>query len=471
VIEDAHSAQEKALNINLDAVRIGTFAEIGAGQEVARWFFHVGKASATVAKSISAYDMAVSDGIYGAADHYVSRARLQAMLDHEYGQLTAQLNPARGQKNAFFVFADTVATHGSARSSGGHGWLGIRFQDRPGAEPSEVILHIEMQDAFAASQQEAVGLVGVNLIYGAFTWHHDPAALIRSLMDGLDRRRVEIDMIKFTGPIFAGVDNRLMSLLLVEMGHTDAAMFTAGGEVVQPSELLHNRRVLIERGSFRPITNVTLNLLDDALEQLKQNAGAQPDEPVVLMEMTLNNLMTGRSIDHKDFLARADILGSLDKTVMISSYARFDGVTSYLRQYTRNWIAMVAGLPTLAAIFDEQYYSDLPGGILEGLGKVFQGQMKLFAYPTLSSESGAVATAATLTVAPKLQHLYAYLLDNGLVEPIRRFSTDQLQVSPGEVLKMIQDGNDAWTSFVPAPAAALIRRDKLFGLAGGQAPA
>ena len=241
MIQDAHSAQEKALNINLDAVRIGTFAEIGAGQEVARWFFHVGKASATVAKSISAYDMSVSDGIYGAAEHYVSRARLEAMLDHEYSQLAAQLDAKRGEQNAFFVFADTVATHGSSRASGGHGWLGIRFQDRPRAEPSEVIIHLEMLDALAVNQQEAVGLAGVNLIYGAFAWHHDPTALMRSLMDGLDRRRMEIDMIQLSGPVFAGVDNRLTSLKLVEMGHTDAAMFTAEGR----------RRAAI-RGSAQP---------------------------------------------------------------------------------------------------------------------------------------------------------------------------------------------------------------------------
>ena len=463
MIQDAHSAQEKALNINLDAVRIGTFAEIGAGQEVARWFFHVGKASATVAKSISAYDMSVSDGIYGAAEHYVSRARLEAMLDHEYSQLAAQLDTKRGEQNAFFVFADTVATHGSSRASGGHGWLGIRFQDRPRAEPSEVIIHLEMLDPLAVSQQEAVGLVGVNLIYGAFTWHHDPAALMRSLMDGLDRRRIEIDMIQLSGPVFAGVDNRLTSLQLVEMGHTDAAMFTADGHVVQPSEVLHNRRVLIERGSFRPITNVTLNLMDAALEQLRQNAGSLPDEPVVLMEMTLNNLMTGPSIDHQDFLARADILGALGKTVMISNYTRFDCVTSYLRQYTRNWIATVAGLPTLRAIFDEQYYKELPGGILEGLGRLFQGQAKLFAYPTLSPETGAVETAGTLEIGPKLQHLYAHLLENGLIEPIRQFSTEQLHASPGDVLKMIQTGDATWKNFVPAAAAAVIERDKLFG--------
>jgi len=245
MIEETRSAQEKALKINLEAERFGTFAEIGAGQEVVRWFFHVGRASSTVAKSISAYDMATSDGLYGATQHYVSRARLEAMLDREFSLLLEQLDAQRGERNAFFVFADTAATHGSFRSSGGHGWLGVRFQDQPRVKPSEVIIHIEMLDAFSVRQQEAVGLVGVNLIYGAFQWHQDPPALIRSLMDGLDRRRIEIDMIKFSGPAFSAVDNRLTSLQLVELGFTDAAMFTADGEVVQPSEVLHKRPISI----------------------------------------------------------------------------------------------------------------------------------------------------------------------------------------------------------------------------------
>ena len=304
MIEDARSAQEKALKINLDAARFGTFAEIGAGQEVARWFFHVGKASSTVAKAISGYDMAISDALYGATPHYVSRARLEAMLDREFSQLVEQLDLKRGEGTAFFVFADTVATHGSSRSSGAHGWLGVRFQDQPRSKPSEVIIHIEMLDAFTASQQEAVGLVGVNLVYGAFMWHQDPTALIRSLMDGLDRRRIEIDLIKFSGPAFSGVDNRLMSLQLVELGLTDVAMFLANGEVVQPSEVLHNRPVLIERGSFRPVTNVTLNMLDAALGQHRQDSDGALEDPAVLMGNDLKNLMLGPTIDHRDFWAR-----------------------------------------------------------------------------------------------------------------------------------------------------------------------
>lgn len=472
-MEEPRSAHEKASQINREAMRYGTFAEIGAGQEVARWFFLAGSASSTIARSVSAYDMAISNSVYGATEHYVSRERLEAMLDREFSQLVEQLDAARGERSAFFVFADTVATHGSSRSTGGHGWLGIRFQDQPRAAPSEVILHVEMLDAFSSRQQEAVGLVGVNLIYGALASHRDPAGLIQSLMDGLDRRRIEIDMIRFAGPAFSGVDNRLMSLKLLELGLADVAMFTANGEVVQPSEVLHGKSVVIERGSFRPVTNVTLNMMDVAIQQLRQGFSGGSDEPVALMEMTLNNLMSGQAIDHQDFLARADILGALAKTVMISSYTRFDCVTTYLRQYTQNWIGMVAGIPTLRAIFDESYYRELQGGMLEALGRLFNGPVKLFAYPTIVPESGEIETADQPAIDPKLHHLYSHLLENGFIEPARQYSTEQLHINPSDVLKKIQSGDKTWTAFVPATAAALIRKHGLFGcpLESGTDPA
>ncbi len=455
--EPARNAQEKALHINLDAQKFGTFAEIGAGQEVVRWFFHVGKASATVGKSISAYGKEISDALYGSATHYVSRERLEAMMDAEYRQLIERLDPVRGDKSAFFVFANTMATHGISRASEGHGWLGVRFQDTPRSEPSEVVIHIQLLDTFTTRRQEAVGLVGVNLIYGAFTSHQDAAALVRGLMDGLDRRRIEIDMLKFSGPLFTNVDHRLMSLQLVENGFTDAVMFTAAGEVVQPAEILYNRPVLIERGSFRPVTNVTLGMLEAAQRQLGK------DHEVILMEMTLKNLMSEQKIDHQDFLARARTLGALDKTVLISNYTRFDCVTTYLRQYTRNGIGMVVGIPTLRAIFDEQYYRELEGGILEGLGRLFQGHIKLFVYPTMSPESGALETADNFELEAGMRNLYAYLQASGVIEPIRDVDRTQLHLIPGEVLKMIQSGNPEWARYVPAEAADVIRRENLFG--------
>lgn len=460
--EETHSAQQKALKINLDARKFGTFAEIGAGQEVVRWFFHAGRAAGTVAKSISAYDMALSDVLYGPAGHYVSRERLEAMLDSEFNSLVTRLDQTRGDKTAFFVFADTSATRTHSPRASGHSWLGVRFQAEPRGEPSEIIIHVEMLDPVTVGQQEALGLIGVNLLYGAFYNLDDPAHVIAGLMDDLSRRRVEVDMIKFSGPAFAGVDNRLMSLQLVEQGLTDAVMFTAQGEVVQPSEVLSLKPVLIERGSFRPVTNVTLAMLDHAVRQLQLDSTSVQDLAII-MEMTLNNLMSEQVIDHQDFLARVDILGALGKMVMISNYTTFDRVTTYLRQYTQNWIGMVAGIPTLREILSEKYYAGLEGGILEGLGKLFRGHVKLFAYPTRERGNENLTTAVSLDLSHKLQHLYQYLVDNGFIECIRDFDEAGLHLMPGAVLAKIRSGDRTWENLVPSTAVAMIKTNKLFG--------
>jgi hypothetical protein len=460
-MEQTRSTGQKALEINVDLKKFGTFAEIGAGQEVARWFFHVGKAAGTVAKSISAYDMAVSDSLYGATDRYVSRTRLEAMLTTEFAQLQKRRS-GRTLDHALFVFADTVATQSETRHKRGQGWMGIRFQNQPGEEASDIIIHAEMLDGETVQEQEALGILGVNLIYAAFYCNHDPILVINSLMEGLSRRRVDVDMIKFSGPAFAGIDNRLMSLQLVESELTDAALFTADGEVVQTSEVLYGRPVLIERGSFRPITNVTLDMLVRAQKQIEMQVPAPGQPPAVVMEMTLNNLTTEQQIDHQDFLARVDLLGALGKTVMVSNYTRFDGVTAYLRKATQSWIAMVMGVPTLREIFEEKYYTDLQGGILEGLGKLFQGGVKLFIYPTRETAAGDVDTADLLDVQPRQRSLYKYLLENGSIEAIQEFNADQLHLTPREVLTRLQSGDPSWQTMVPPEVARLIRERGLF---------
>jgi hypothetical protein len=460
--EEYGSTRPKALKINLDARKYGTFAEIGAGQEVVRWFFHAGKAAGTIALTASAYDMAISDSIYGPTQHYVSRQRLESMLDHEFARLVERLDQTRGERTAFFVFADTSATQTRSHRPAGHSWLGVRFQAEPRGAPSEIILHVEMLDPVTVAQQEALGLVGVNLIYGAFYSSDDPTHLIASLMDDLSRRRIEIDMIKFSGPAFAQVDNRLMSLQLVEQGLTDAAMFTAGGEVVQPAEVLFNKPVMVGRGSFRPVTNVALDVMNRAVNQLQQGCPAAQDL-VAIMEMTLNNLMSEQAIDHQDFLARVDILGALGKMVVVSNYTRFDKVTSNLRRYTQNWIGMAMGIPTLRQIFEEKYYTDLEGGILEGLGKLFQGEVKLFILPTKETDGGDLTTSDSLEVEPKLRHLYRHLVENGYIEAIREFDPAELQFTPGAVLAGIQSGDPGWEKLVPPQAATMIKQEGLFG--------
>jgi len=459
-VQPALSMQEKALAINLDASKFGTFAEIGAGQEVARWFFYVGHASATVAKSMSAYDMVISDIIYGPTDYYVSRARLDSMLDHEWGQLLERLDPVRGERSGFFVFADTVAMRSRTRNQDGQGWMGIRFQAEPRAPFSQIIIHVNLLDQVPVSEQEALGILGVNMVYGAFH-QQQPEELMKALMEGLSRQRVDIDMIKFSGPAFRDVDNRLASLQLVELGLTDATMFTPQGELVQPAEVLYKKPVLITRGRFRPITNVVIDMLNGAVERFKKIPEVEGD-PVVLMGMTLRDLGTGPGIDRRDFLARADILAALGKTVMVSNYTRFDSVTSLLRRYTPQWLGFVMGLPTLRAVFDERYYTSLPGGILEGLGRLFQGNVRLYVYPT-RARSGEVATSTTLEVDGQLQHLLAYLRERGEIEAIGNFDSRQLHMLPDEVLAAIQSGTPGWEQYLPAQAAEVIKQRALFG--------
>lgn len=451
---------EKALAINRDLARFGIFAEIGGGQEVARWFFHVGGASATVAKSISAYDKVVSDAMYGQTSHFVSRQRLRAMLDHEWERLIHHEEQIRGEKTAFFVFADTVATH--SRRQDGHGWLGVRFQTEPRAPQSEVVIHAQLVDPVYSTEQEALGILGVNLLHAACYQHQNPPQLMASLMDDLSRLRVQIDTINFSGPAFAGVDERLMSLRLLELGYTDATMFTADGEIVQPSEVLYNRPVLIERGRFRPATNVALDMIDRGLVRFKKLPEMADEQPVVLLEMTLKNLLNGESVDDTDFLARADILGALGQTVMISNYTRFDKVTTDLRHYTQENLGMVLGVPVLKEIFDEKYYTDVEGGILEGLGRLFRGPVKLFVAPT-RSESGEIEVPSTLDLGTNGQQLLEYLLRQGAIETIEDFDPTQLHMYPTDVLHAIQAGQDGWEEYVPDIVAQMIKDRGLFG--------
>jgi hypothetical protein len=454
---------QKALKINLDATEYGTFAEIGAGQEVARWFFRVGGASGTIAKTISAYDMTVSDAIYGRSDRYVSRNRLKTMLDYEYHLLQERLRDMRGATTRFFVFADTVAARSYSRHEEGQGWMGIRFQTVPMAEPSEIIIHVRMLDRDNLAQQEALGMVGVNLIYGAFHLHQDPVRLLQSLMDNLTPDRVDVDMIKFSGPAFLQVDNRLMSLKLVELGLTSSAMFTSDGEVVQAAEVLHKKPILVERGSFRPITHVTLDMLEKAREQFLKEPDVEKEELVVLMEMTLKNLSGDGSIDHRDFLDRVDILGTVGKTVLVSNYGEYYRLASYLFRYTKRKIGIVMGIPSLREIFDEKYYSHLEGGILESFGRLYKNDLRLYVYPFLDQSTGDIVTVDNLQVAPHLRHLYLYLRENCFLRNLRYPNENHLKIFSRDVLRKIQAGDPSWQEMVPPQVARLIQERGLFG--------
>lgn len=455
--------RQKVLQLNLDATTYGTFAEIGAGQEVARWFFSVGGAAGTVAKTISAYDMAVSDALYGSTPRYVSRQRLEAMLEHEFRKLREGLEPARGDTKCFFAFADTVAT-GSYRHPGpGRGWLGVRFQTRPHEEPSEVIVHAHLDDSIATRQQEALGILGVNLIYGAFYRRKNPEDLIASLMDELSRERVDIDMIKLSGPAFPGIDNRLMSLQLVERGLTDAAMFTANGEVMQPSEVLYKKPILVVRGSFRPATKLTLDLLNQACERFLQEPSVRGQQPVVLAEMTLRSLSPEPEVDHADFLARADILRALGFDVLISRFGPYYQLADYLADYTDGLIGLAVGLPTFREIADEKYFADLPGGVLESVGRLFKRSVKMYVYPTRDRITGEIQSLERALMLPPWHHLHALLLEIGRIEALSTSDESYLSIRTPEVLAQIQKGDAQWEQMVPPAVAEIIRAENLFG--------
>ena len=470
-MENSTGTRQKALALNLDAKTYGTFAEIGAGQEVARWFFSVGGAAGTVAKTISAYDMAVSDALYGPTPRYVSRQRLEAMLEHEFGKLQSGLEPVRGDAKCFFAFADTVTTGGYRRPGPGRGWLGVRFQTRPHEEPSAVIVHAHLRDSTAARQQEALGVLGVNLIHGAFYRRKDPADLIAALPDELSRERVEIDMIKFSGPAFPGIDNRLMSLQLVERGLTDAAMFTASGEVVQPSEVLHKKPILVERGSFRPATKLTLDLLQRAREQFLQEPSVRGQQPVVLAEMTLHGLTQERDVDYTDFLARTDVLRALGLDVLVSRFGPYYQLVEYLAGYTDRLIGLAVGLPCFRQVADEKYFTDLPGGVLESVGRLFKRSVKMYVYPTRDPATGEIQSLERAPVPSPWHHLRALLLEIGRVEPIRGYDESYLSIRTPDVLARIQGGDAAWEQMVPAAVAEIIKSENLFGWRPGRAAA
>ena len=454
---------QKALRINLDPAKYGTFAEIGAGQEVARWFFRVGGASGTIAKSISAYDMIVSDAIYGHSDRYVSRQRLQTMLDYEFNLMRERLDAQRGESTRFFVFADTVASRSQFQPGESHGWMGVRFQPQPRSEPSQILIHIRMLDKENLQQQEALGIAGVNLVYAAL-YLHARSNLLTSLMDNLTSERTEIDMIKFSGPSFQQVDNRLMALQLVKEGLASAAMFTADGEVVQAAEVLYKKPILVARGSFRPVTLLTMDMLDAAQSLFIQEPQVAGEEIIVLMEMTLKNLSTSGEIDHIDFLDRVDTLCALGRNVLISNYGEFHRLASYLFRYTKKKIGVAMGIPTLRDIFEEKYYTDLDGGILESFGRLFKNDLKLYICPWLDPSTASVVTAANLRVAPHLAHLYAYLFENGFIRGLDPIHEEYLGIMAKDVLARIHSGDDTWESKVPPQVAALIRQRRLFSL-------
>ena len=458
---------QKALQINLDAEKYGTFAEIGAGQEVVRWFFRVGGASNTIAKSMSAYDMTISDAIYGECARYVSRERLEGMLLHEYDLLIERLGEKRGATTHFFSFADTVTTRNFKGNNECHGWMGVKFQTSPGSEPNEVVIHVRMLDKDRLAQQEALGIVGINLCSACFFHHKDPEDMLESLLDDLSTERIEVDMIHFSGPDFLTLDHRMMAVHLVKLGLTDAAMFKPDGEVLQPSEVIYKRPVVVERGSFRPITLVNMDMLECARAQFVADWGEEAENPVVLFEITLRQLTTtgdsNDEIDWDDFLARCESIASTGATVLISDYVEYYRLAQFLQRYTKKKIGIAMGIPSLRDLFDEKYYEHLEGGILESFGRLFKNDLRLYVYPLLDADAHHLVTVPRLRVAPHLQNLFEYLNGNGSLQAIDFYNRDYLHIFSRDVLRRINEGDVTWEKMVPGQVAVLIKERGYFG--------
>ena len=463
-MELSEDTLQKALRINLDARWYGTVAEIGAGQEVARWFFRAGGAAGTIAKSMSAYDMAVSDAVYGKSQRYVSLGRLQAMLEHELDLNIDRLSDSRGDTTSFFAFADTVVARSYAGGNECHGWMGVRFQATPRDDPSQIVLHVRMLDDDAKLQQEALGVVGVNLLHAAFFEHHEPEQVVESLLDRLGTGRIEIDMIQFKGIEFRRVDNRLMALKLVQLGLSGVAMFGPDGEVLQPSEALRKHAILVERGSFRPPTVVNIDMLECARTKFEADPDVAGKPVLALTELTMHNLLAGGvDVDRRDFLARADLLAACGMTVLISNYFAYNRLAAYLSERTTERIGIVMGVPSLIDLFDETNHAQLPGGILESFGRLFKNHLKLYVYPMQSRETGEVVTVDHLRVGDELQPLYDYLYRRGSFVCLDNFCPDYLPIYSRDVLHRIASGDTEWEKMVPSAVADLIIQRSFFG--------
>ncbi len=461
-LESELKVDKKAFQINMDSSIYGAFAEIGAGQDVARRFFAVGGAAGTVAKTISAYDMTFSDAIYGACGRYVSRARLDSMLTHEYNLLIERLDEKFGGGRTFFAFADTVAARSFRRHAESQGWMGVRFQKHPRTEPNEIIIHVRMLDPRNLQQQEAIGIVGVNLIHGAYFLTENPEALVESLVDDLAPGRIEIDMIRFTGPDFADVDDRIMALQLVTQNLTNAALFRATGEIVNAADALYKKPLLVERGSFRPVTLLADDMLNCGKAMFMREEGVRDSETEILMEITMKNLLASGELDLRDFLDRVDMLGAMGRTVLISNYGAYYRLVNYLTRYTDRMVGLPLGIPAMAEILEEEYYRDLEGGILEALGRLFKTGVKLYVYPFLNP-NGDLVTAENFEVAPNLVHLYRHLLDNGHIVSMEGYNPSYLPIKSPGVLAKIRAGTEGWEKVVSPEVAKIIKERHLFG--------
>lgn len=457
--------KQKALTINLDPTIYGTFAEIGAGQETVRHFFRAGGASNTIAKAMSAYDKDFSDAIYGKEykNRYVTQTRLRKMLRYEISLIEERVNRKTLPDRKFFSYANTVTTINFDKTLKGHGWVGIRFQTAPNEEHSEIVLHIKFHENNATLQQETLGNLGVNLIYGAFYYYDNPRRLIDSLYDDVSTDNLEIDMIDFSGPAFEYVDNRLMSLQLVKSGMTEAVIFTPNGMNMLPADLLYKKNIFAVRGSFRPVTKVNIDMFNNGLEMFIKDTHCNTEEIEVLFEITIANLRADGDIDERDFLDRVDVLGKLGYNVIISNFSEYYRLIDYFASYTQQKIGIAMGVNNLLDVFDENYYKNLSGGILEAFGKFFRKDMVVFLYPYKDPKTHKVLTSENLKVGDNLKELYKYFKHNKRILDIKNYNPQYSEIYSREILKKIAHGEHGWEEQIPDGVAEMIKDRGMFG--------
>jgi hypothetical protein len=464
-INNVLSSKAKALKINLNKYIYGTFSEIGAGQETVRHFFRSGGASGTIAKAMSAYDKDFSDAIYGEEDdkRYVTEKRLKKMLHHEIELIEDRLSRKKHPNKIFFSYANTVTTIDFAKKFKGHGWVGIKFQLDPLEGYNEIILHVRFKETDAKLQQETLGILGVNLIYGALYLHDNPKELLKSLYDNLHRVQLEIDMINFSGSRFSYVDNRLMSLLLVKNEMTHAVMFGPDGNNLLPAQQLYKANILALRGSFRPVTKVNMNMFNLAEQLFINESKVKAENTKIIFEITLANLITEGQIDERDFLDRAELLCSLGQNVMISNYSEYYKLVEYFSEFTKERIGLAMGVQNFIQIFNEKYYRNLSGGILEAFGKLFFKDLKVYLYPVKDQQSGKIITSENLKVHPRMKELYKFFKYNGKVVDIKDYDPEILDVFSKTVMRMIANGEHGWEEMLPQGISDIIKEERLFG--------
>lgn len=458
--------KQKALQINLDNKIYGTIAEIGAGQEVARHFFQAGGAAGTIAKTMSAYDMTISDTIYGKeqSGRYVCEDRLVRMLNREYELLNERLSDERGKDTTFFVFSDTVAAKSYSGRGECHGWLGVRFQHKPGAAPSDLIIHVRMKDQENVQQQEAVGLLGVNMLFSCFNYCSEPKRFVSTLLDNLTSRRLEIDMIRISGDAFAGVDSRILSLELVKRKYTKAIMFDECGQVLQAKDSLYKKNLVVLRGSFRPPTHVNIDMLKCGRQMFTKTLDESEKENLeVLSEISMSKLIERGEVDNKDFLARIDLLTSLKRKVLITNFDNYFELNRFLVKNSKKKLAFVTGVYNLQEILDVNNYIDNPSGIMGGLGELFGHSTNLYIYPSLDDEDQSkLRTISDVPFDDSISNIVAHLIANNLIQDVKDYNKNYSKIWSRTVLKMIQNDEAGWEDMVPTEVAEVVKAKGLF---------